>query len=190
MSNRIFYSTTIAHRIFNAVMSDYGPSLTLTPLRGELQEDAYLGSCTSLVFIRTLSTSQRNIRFRNPGWHIVKYRTQFQIDVSFLTDSQAQELAQKFGIANQETTTSADPSEPFFRSDAFLGLCDWVKQHPQLAQQIKTENAYLGDWINPVQLAQAYQSRDSKRTRHEIERQAKAQNALPSLRQLLGLPEA
>jgi hypothetical protein len=70
-------------------------------------------------------------------WVVVKYSHEIRIDLSYLSDRGRLEFSRQFGVPISEHPEGIDDHGAlFFRSSAFIALCDWTRAHPRLAKRI------------------------------------------------------
>jgi hypothetical protein len=137
-----FYTTRIAGRDFEGILSIDGPAILCDP------DAVQLGFCCSIEELGPdMGMFCQDVA---PGsWWIAKYRNQPRIDLAGLSALERSTLAHAFGIPIQRT---GSVDEVFWHSPAFAGLVAWTRKHPRKAKQYRDCASYLGGWYDCVQM--------------------------------------
>ena len=149
-----FYRSTIEGRKFLAGLSVDGPYVS------DGDDDVCIGASSIVKFAVRLLPSEQRIDAPIPSsrWIVVKYADEKRIDLSSLSDQGRLEFSRQFGVPISERLDGIDDHGAlFFRSEAFLALCEWAKAHPRLAKRIKDHCSYVPTL--PEELARVIEKR-------------------------------
>lgn len=135
MAKDLFYSTRIAGRRFDAVMTAEGPFVVMHNSRIDVQS-LPLGP-TALI-----TECEEN---GAPGLWICKYDSrQPRIDLRRFTAEDIQEIVASFGIRLDHPKFA----DGFYRSKAWKGLREFVARHPRRAKALAATAGYLKNWLS------------------------------------------
>jgi hypothetical protein len=153
----IFYETEIEGAKFEAFMVAEGPYIHMTGRNGYTSGTA-LGVSTIDHFTPRPHVDLGNgdclMGKTKSGWWIAKYGNQPTVDISCLSEAGRDLLMQRFGIRSRDTRKNEN--EVFRQSDAFRALCQWVTDHPRIAQRHLRGQIYL-QWVEMVEESLEYE---------------------------------
>lgn len=136
MHNPVFHTLTLGNLHFEALMTDLGPYLGC-------RENGPLVSISPSLTVRYANKFE-DMGPQDSGWWLVKYRSEFRINLTSLNDHQAQAFAAEFGFPIDPSMGAGVP-DLFNRCPAWSALVEWAKKHPKLADRYRNANSSL-DW--------------------------------------------
>lgn len=141
----IFHRVEIGRCIFAGVAGNGEPYITRLddPMSGHVQ----LGPSEIQHFDNPVRPGDHP--YTGPGYYIAKYGNQVRVAMPGLTESQAQQLAEEFGMKFGHGIWEPN----FWESPAGRGLLAWSKTFPRVAARRAAASSYLPDWKKQLDIA-------------------------------------